>query len=636
MEDDRLSLTVNHYNTMADPTQDPISLNVQGVQSLVGSKINKLNRGAGQDNEGIAGDKVDVLSLDMSDEELLKLADAWSADYALYYGKLKPKQDKNLAYYLGRQMEGSSYATDGTPIAANLIFEAEETYLAAALSKNPDPVVYSDNTTIGNKIADDVKTMLQYHADVLCLRAKLKLMARQHSIYYLGVFKHGWDDDIKEIKTEIRKIQDFVLDPEGYVDVYGDFVGYLGEKITLSAERLADMFPEHKTYIELEVEGKMGTPVTYTEWWTDEFCFYTFKSRVLGKHKNEFFNYPEGNEEQTTQPAIPVNHFAKPKKPFTFLSVFSLEEQPHDITGLIEQNIPNQNLVSRETNQIDYNISRTNHSTAFSENNFNQQTAKQAAVGWRQGHPILVPPGVPISEAIKDFPPIPLPPGFFTNLENNMANLRSIFGVTGITAQKPDEDTTARGMILNQQYDNSRIGGSIGEAIEQVADNVFNWWVQLYYVFYDDQHFGAVMGTLKSTEYVTFTRANLTRKIVVSVAPDSMKGRDEITQMNQALQLWQEGALDPQTLLTILNFPNPKETAAQVVLWKINPQLYMQMNFPDIAQLVASLQMQAQQAAMGAPVAPQVGGAAPIQGTPPPTTGGVPATASLGAVPLPK
>jgi len=37
----------------------------------------------------------------------------------------------------------------------------------------------------------------------------------------------------------------------------------------------------------------------------------------------------------------------------------------------------------------------------------------------------------------------------------------------------------------------------IGDAIEQVADNTFNWLVQLYYVFYDEKHFAVIMGNAK-------------------------------------------------------------------------------------------------------------------------------------------
>ena len=78
-------------------------------------------------------------------------------------------------------------------------------------------------------------------------------------------------------------------------------------------------------------------------------------------------------------------------------------------------------------------------------------------------------------------------------------------------------------MILNQQRDNSRIGGAINERIEQVAKNIFNWWVQEYHVFYDVKHFASIMGTLKAVEYAELSAARFDRQLIITVQPDSMK-----------------------------------------------------------------------------------------------------------------
>lgn len=625
---------------------DPILLNVQGVEQLVGSKLNKIQNGNGAD-EGETGDRIDALSLDMNDDELLELRNDWESQYLGYEAQLKIRQQTFLKYYAGKQNEGTGYASD-FPIAANLQWEAAETFYPAALSKNPEPVVYADNTPEGNALADDVKTMLQYHADYLDLRALLTLQTRQWSMNLLGVKKWGWDAEVNEVTCETRRVQDFIFDINGYVNTKAHFVGFLGERITVSAKRLIELFPKHEEYISALVEHKLGTQCTYTEWWTDEYCFVTFKDKVLDKHKNEFFNYGQKDtDEYGLDVDVPGrNHFAKPLKPYTFLSVFTLGEQPHDITGLIEQNIPNQNLITKRTMQIDKNLSRQNNSEAFSENNFNQETATQAARAFEKGNPVLVPAGGPISEAIVRFPAEGFPDAAFKELEMNKEGLKSSWGVQGIMSQAPDQDQTARGMILNQQYDNTRIGGGIGEAIERVAKADFNWLVQLYHVFYDEPHFAAVLGTLKATEYVILRNQNMGKKLIVSVAAGSMKPKDEVSEMNQALSLWQDGALDPQTLLTVLNFPNPKETAAQVCLWRLSPQVYMQMNFPDIAQLVASLNPMAamQGSAQGAPgqqppseAVPGVAGQTPpVTPETPPSTGGVPASASLSQVPLPQ
>lgn len=625
-------------------SDDPLVQNVQGVTQLVESDINKLPQGVMENEEGVHGEKKHVLELDLSDDELLRLRDDWEAAYAPYEALINARQKDNKKYYKGAQLESSGYVNDEV-IASNLQFQAAETFYAAALAKNPDPVVYSDNSEEGNKIANDVKTMLQYHADYLDLRAKLMLQTRQWSIYLLGVKKWGWDNEINEVCCEVRKIQDFIFDPDGYVDSKAHFNGYLGERITVTAEKLIELFPDAKDYILIETEGKLGTKVTYTEWWTDEFCFTTYKKKVLDKHKNEYFKYPQDNKLGVEVQGI--NHFPKPKKPYTFLSVFSLGEQPHDITSLIEQNIPNQNKISRRDDQIDKNLNKSLNSDLFSEDNFTQETAKQAAnaLDGKGSGKVLVPQGRPINEAIVRLPAPGIADAYFKDLESTKETLLSSWGVTGLTAQEPKEDVTARGMILNQQYDNTRIGGGIGEAIERVAKADFNWLVQLYYVFYDEPHFASIMGQLQAVEYVELSAKSMgNRRLIVSVAADSMKPHDDLTEINQAIQFFELGAIGPKTLLTIANFPDPDESAMDGVLWKTDPMMYLQLNWPEMAQILQQKAMeQAQMQALsgGQPQQPGQTATNPgeAQNQPPaePSTAAVPpAGAALDQVPIPK
>ena len=586
---------------------DPLSQNIIGVQSLVGSKLNKILTGASGQLEGVEGEKVDILTLDLSDEELLKLSKKWTAKYAGYEESLKRRQEANKTYYLGKQKEGSQWATtDGQPISANLLFEAEETFLPQALKKNPDPVVFCDDTTEGEALAIDVKTMLQYHADTLVLRRMLNRVVRHWSIYFIGVMKHGWNSTIEEIKSEVINPKNLVLDPEGFVDEYADYEGYLGERKTITADKLIEMFPNHKGYITIMVDGKLGTDVIYTEWWTDEYCFYTFKEIILDKSRNPHFNHATTEAvvdemgEEVKQEKKGHNHFAIPKKPYTFLSIFSLGEQPHDVTNLIEQNIPNQRRVSRRTEQIDYNLSRQNNSTVFSENNFTQETAKQAATAMSKGHPILVPAGAPIAEAIHKIDMSPVPPGFFQALEQDKTDLRTIFGTEGLSSQDVQRGELATNLVMNEQHDSSRIGGGIGDALEQFCDNVFNWWVQLYYVYYDVQHVAQIMGQMKAVEYTGLQAQNFDRKIVVSVSPNSMRPRDEVSIANEASQLFQAGLLDPKTFFTRINFPDAQKVSEAVTLWMVDKNLYIQTNFPEMGQKLQQAQMQAQQGQMQA------------------------------------
>ncbi len=566
--------------------RDSFEENIEGVSNLIADDVNKVSSLSDQE-EGIESDFEDILDLPMKDDELLKLKTEWENKSNTYLPKVKARQEANKSYLRGIQHNLTTQSE--RPTASNLLFEATATFVPQALAKNPEPVVWSDNTEEGKAASNDVKTLLQYHADVVNLRAKLGVLVWHWSIYFIGVLKHGWDEETSEIKTEVRKPQNFVLDPDGYIDEFGDFKGaFLGERISSSAADLIKLYPAHKEYITSKVDGKLGTNVVRTEWWTDKYCFTTFMDEVLDKHKNEYFNYPVdekstdeyGIETQTATPGI--NHFAVPKMPYTFLSVFSLQEHPHDFTNLIEQNLSNQDRIVERNNQITKNLASANNAVAISGTAFTAETAQQAVQAFYEEGFLLVPNG-DVEHGVKRIPASPLPNGILESQQNDENKLRSIYGTLGLTADASTKDETARGMILNQNHDSSRIGGGVGDRLEQVADNVFNWWVQLYCVFYDLPHYGAIMGNGHAVEYVSLVNADLERKFVVSVAPNSMQPKDEVSEQNLAVELYQQKALDPISLFQKLNYPDPLKTAEKVALWTINPAQYMATYFPQSA-----------------------------------------------------
>lgn len=565
---------------------DSFAENIEGVKSLIQSTENKTDVGA---EANAVGELVDALTLEMDDTKLKALSDSWQAQNDGYYPKIKPRQEMNKMYYLGRQRQSQNQQSK--VVSSNIIFEAEETFIPQALSKNPEPVVWSDNTTEGKEASNDVKTMLQYHADVLSLRRMLGVVTRHNSIYLVGVLKHGWDTESNDITTKVRQPKNFIFAPKSYINEKGRYIGeFLGEKIETSAEDLIKKFPAHAAAITLKVSAKMGTMVTYIEWSTDKFCFYRFEEIILDKHKNQYFNYETteageadeyGNQTQTVTPGM--NHFAAPRMPYTFLSVFSLQEQPYDETSLVEQAIPNQDDINDQDTQVSRNLRTGNNGIAVSGLSFDKETARQAAAALEDGDPVLVPDGQ-VETAIKRLPAAQLPPGLLQSLQIKKDTLRSVFGVQGLAASAEDQNDSVRGQIMAQNHDSTRIGGGIGDALEQVADDVFNWWLQLYYVFYDEPHYAAIMGNGRAVQYVMLSRANMNRHFVVSVAPNSMKPKDEVAEMNLAIDLANKGWLDPINLFKKLDFPDPLETAKMVMMYKMNPAGYMAQFFPEQAR----------------------------------------------------
>ncbi len=582
---------------------DPFKLNILGVQDLIETETNKIASGFDQE-EGVTSDFIEDLILDMSDKDLLELKRGYENKSAPYIGKIEPRQKANKTYLFGTQVGNNKTAP------SNLLFQSTATFVPQALGKNPEPVVWSDNTEEGKVASNDIKTMLQFHADVLCMRKKLGVMVWHWSVYFIGTLKYGWNKEINDVSMEVRNPRKFKLDPDGYIDEYGDYHGsFLGDPVESTADQLADLFPEHKDYIKEKVKEKMGTLVTRTEWWNNEYSFTTFEEKVLDKYKNPYFNYDEK-----------PNHFAVPKMPYTFLSIFSLQEQPHDFTNLIEQNITNQDRVINRDYQIDKNLAHGNNSIVVDDKYFNVETAHQAALALENGDPILGNP-----EGVKRIPANPLPQGILEAQEGAKQTLLGIYGTQGVTPNDQGKDQTARGMILNQSFDSTRIGGGVGDALEQVADNAFNWLVQLYYVFYDEKHYAAIMGAGRAVEYASLMMANEERYFVVSVSPNSMKPKDELSQQNLAMERWKGGAIDPIGMMKEINSPDPMEDAKRLVIWTSNPQLYLQTYFPESVPV---------QDSANPPNPSDAANTGQVSGEPS-TLSQEPANASLSQVPLP-
>ncbi len=277
--------------------------------------------------------------------------------------------------------------------------------------------------------------------------------------------------------------------------------------------------------------------------------------------------------------------------------------------------------------QISKNLRSGNNSVVISGTSFTTETADQAVQSFYEEGFLLSPDGN--MDAVKRIPASPLPSGIMEAQQSDIESLRSIYGTSGlIPSNNPDE--AVRNNILDTEHDSSRIGGGVGDRIEITASNMFNWLPQLYCVFYTLPRYAAVMGNASAVEYVSLSQENMTRKFVVTVAPNSMKPKDETAEANQALQLAQQGFLDPINLFKALNDPDPVNTAKMVTMFRTNPQLYMQTFFPEQAGMMQTPQ--------GAQPPPQGGQAPPAAGSqepPTPETLSAPqSSASLSNVPI--
>lgn len=554
---------------------------IQGYLSL-SQDINKTKTGALlETSEGAIGELTPELELDMDDEELLELARDWKNAWQPFQTELAKSQNDNETYWLGRQYEGTSKASDGHALVDNLIFESLETFLPIATRPKADPVVNSAE----QPLADKVRKMLTYWADQQVFNLKLKQVVRFWSLYKLGVMKLGWSNKENDITCISIRPQKLILDPDATIDC-AEYTGeYIGEYRKETARNLIRRFPKAKKYITEQCKGKLGTKMQYIEWWTDDYVFWTMDDQVLAKAKNPHWNYE--SEQEVTNDFGSVenkkvkgkNHFAFPKKPYAMLSVFSLGTRPYDDTNLIQQNLPLQDLINKRLRQIDKNADKTNGGLAVSGDSFSKEQAAGVGKATEKGGTIFVPNG-DVNRAVMRLQAPPLPNFIYESLLDYRNELRNIYGVRGSTAQGTIQDKTVRGKQQIKGQDSDRIGGGISTYLEQFADYVYNYVVQMMYVYYDEEHTGELIGQSHAVEYVKLRNADFVAKLSVSVKDGSMIPKDPVSAREEVVTLWDMGAVDPITFFEKLDFPDPKKSAEQLTAWKIDPLIL----FPELKQ----------------------------------------------------
>lgn len=561
------------------------------------SLAKNINKAEPTNNEdGSISELLPELKLEMTDEELIDLKKSWERNWEPYNQIVSKIQEENENYWLGKQFSASGER----PLVDNLIFESLETFLPIATRAKAEVLVESDNTEQGNLLADKVRKMTTYLADRLSFNLKMKQVARYWALYLLGVMKVGWSEIENDITCQAIRPQKLILDPNASIEGC-EYTGYyIGEKLTDTASNLIERFPAKKDFIIEKVKEKTGTSVTYIQWWTNEYLFWTLDDQVLDKTKNPHWNYDTkevittfnefGEEIPQEKDVEGKNHFNSPAMPYVFLSIFNLGLHPHDDTNLIKQNLPLQDLINKRLLQIDFNADNANNGIALSGDSFTEEQAMMAAKARRRGAAFWVPNG-DVNAAIKEMPGTPLPNFVYESLIDYRNELRNIFGTRGSTPQGTMGEQTVGGKNIIRGQDSDRIGGGISTYLEQFSDRVFNWFVQLMYVYYDEPHAANVVGVERAKEYITLQNSEFTSKLLIGVKEGSMIPHDPVSQRGEAVDLWRTKGIDPITFFDRLEFPNPRESAKQLYLWQADPIRL----FPDLLEEQQAKQQEEQE-----------------------------------------
>lgn len=639
---------------------------ILGAFYSLSGKTNKV-RGTDQSEteEGVVGDKLPELTLDEDNESIGKAALKWEKNWkeSKVYQDWFLKGTENENYWIGKQFDTPIVDKQRTDVD-NALFEALETFLPSATSRNPDPVVelvekQDQKNDEAQAFATELRDRLSYFADELKLRLKLKKGTRHWAIYLLGAVKMTWDFQRNLPVPKVVRPQKLILDPDATVDEDGYTGDILGEYRKLPASELIDVLKDYGEpgavkLIEELAGTDLATEIGFIEWWKNTSMYWTLDGKTLLKKKNMHWNYSQmvpvmqqqqeeqAPEQQPGMPALPqvsalqqpeqapapaapaaggmeqdgqpsagasedapeampdaqegpeaepkpemqeqagINHLAAPKMPYFLLSIFNLGKQPVDDTSLMGQNLANQDRLNKRNKQVDKNADSMNNGMVVSleRSGLTKEQSKGVTDALRKGGVVTIPAGS-VNEAMSRMSAPELPATIYTQIVDTRNRIKDIFGTRGTDAAGLASEKTASGKVQLRNVDSDRIGGGVSEYLEQLADDIFNYAVQMIYV-YDPKY---ADGQAKP-------------KVSVSVKSGSMLPKDSASLASQAVSLGNSGKMALVDIYTALEYANPKELAANVWLEANAPEL-LYGDDPRVQQAMQMKQQAAQAAAQG-------------------------------------
>jgi len=494
--------------------------------------------------------ELEELKVDLSDDQIIGITNKYVARSKESRATLDKMYDENRLYYLGKQLGKNKQVVD------NRIFTSVETIVPIATASEPVPNVLPYQDTVESiKLARNWEKILMADYKHQKIQKKTEKVVRHLSIARYGVFKYYYDVDKDCVDTRVIHPKRILFDNDCDID---DGLEWIGEKVSVTAEELAAMFPEKEKEITKEVKGKMGSTVTYLEFWTDDLFIARYNKIVLRKSKNPNFDYENSKN----------NYFEKPCKPYIFINLFDLGEELSGATSLIEQAAPLQDGINKRKTQIDRNASIVNGKVIGTGAN-GMKKSEFANIDWNNSEE-----GIWMSDGeigdIKRESGSPLPSFVENDMYHSQGEIDNIMGTHSTTRGERTGRETATGRQILRESDRGRID-MIGRRLEESLVLLFKGWCQIIKVFYTKKRIIRVLGEDKTTEFLEMDRNDINEGMEIEIINGTLIPEDRASRRERALLLANAQLIDPITLYRELGFRNPEDMAMRLYKWQTDP-----------------------------------------------------------------
>jgi len=498
----------------------------------------------------------------MKDEQLISTIDSWILESKSLHDKFKVKQTRNEQYFLGHQLNRSRLSRTQARIVINKVWQNLETVLPRATRRLPAPTVSLPNEEDEGKridnltYANNLENVLVSLAKSLNITGKAKEFLRFSQLFYLGVLKFGYDKK-GGIWVENVRPQRILVPPrmsDEYVGEYHeDTVKELKVKFPKKVEKLNNLIQSNKKINE-------GTRVGYYEFTTKEFKVWKLQNIVLRKVKNPHWD-SSGKK----------NHWKTPQLDYVFSDLWQMGMSLYSQTTLVDQVITLQDALNKRKRQISDNADHANGSTVvFGESGITKKEA--SAMESNRGRPNSVTytkggnPG-----GFQHIQGQLLQPYVAEDMQQTIREIDNIFGTHSATrGEKTPGEETFGGRQLLQGADQERIG-ELTLMLERVIEQLYNAVAQMIRVHFKKSEYVSFIGEDGTSVQLQIDKNLIREGVDISVKEGAALVKDKSVLSAEAIQLWQNNAIDPITLYERLGDPHPLRTAERLWMWQQAP-----------------------------------------------------------------
>jgi len=540
----------------------------------------------------------DELTLDLSDDLLDKmLINSLESDSDYWNRKpwrLKETDVKNVEFLLGDQLNDKEFLKSDNKYVDNRLLASARAILTYVTGRLAQPAITpSKSDQIYLKAARDIGRSLYQHAldekvDVKVRAAALNLIARKR-----GYLKLRWDANAGiygDIVTEVCNPEDIIIDQTA---------GFLANprkiyhRVGCTIDELTAKFPDKKDEIYAAyginrgVYTQLSRFVYYYECWftystpdgpKEGVCwFIPDKHIILDKKPNPNWLYFKSRKKEKQ-----ANVLSFAPKPFVHFNYLNFGKSYIDETCLIEQAIPQQEMLNRRGQQIWNNADYVNGRWVADKNAFSQEDAQKLVN--KGAKTVAMVDMKEVANPLQNVASSALP----TYVENTLYDARNeVDQMMGTPSQfrgasPKTSDTLGRDLMVKEQA--SALQDDLVKAVADGMEDYYRILLQMMRVYYVDDYWFQCKGGDGKYEFIMLNGDLIDSNVRVGVEVDSTLPLDKSMIRNTAMALWNAGqAIDYRTFMEDLGLPDPELRTERYLKSKTDPINYL--NSLELSQI---------------------------------------------------